>query len=220
MEDLRDCFSLRKGEYVVENWCFRFVPKVRIRALVATYPKGTLVLTNQRLKCIEPGDFEFSGSVFHKKMKAKSWNVREIPLESIKEISFGKVDRHAGFDFGADMYVFTEKTSFVFKHTSTNFLFKHAEKGKGVGEYLKEKLIGQMEERRKGLERKEQRVIIDFSFLKSYMEKGGVLLTTLKCPDCGAKIQLPKKGTQTICRYCGSTIYAENVFDKIKELIE
>jgi ribosomal protein S27AE len=70
-------------------------------------------------------------------------------------------------------------------------------------------------------ERKKERVqvVLDFSALKDAMLKGGLTLQKTKCPECGASITLPTTGNQIKCEYCGSTIYAQDIFEKIKSLI-
>jgi len=70
-------------------------------------------------------------------------------------------------------------------------------------------------------EKKRERVqyVLDFSFLKAKMEQGGVVLQQVKCPSCSASVPLPGNGTTFKCQYCGSTIYAQDVFDKMKGLI-
>ena len=70
-------------------------------------------------------------------------------------------------------------------------------------------------------EKKKQRIqyILDFSFLKAEMEKGGLVMQTIKCPSCHASIQLPDSGNSLKCQYCGSQILAQDVFDKMKGLI-
>jgi len=85
-------------------------------------------------------------------------------------------------------------------------------------------LINQaIEERRKHIEsekRKERiQVILDFSSLKNYMEKGGLAMQTFRCPHCSAPVEFPEKGKTTKCAHCGSKIYARDIFEKIKELI-
>jgi ribosomal protein S27E len=62
-------------------------------------------------------------------------------------------------------------------------------------------------------------VMLDFSFLKSIMEKGGLVMQVLKCPECGATVDFPKSGNETKCVHCGKTIYAQDVFEKVKGLI-
>ncbi len=70
-------------------------------------------------------------------------------------------------------------------------------------------------------EKRKERVqyVLDFSFLKSEMEKGGVIVQTIKCPACSAGISFPSAGTTIQCPYCGSMVYAQDVFEKMKGLI-
>ncbi|MDI6847807.1 MAG: hypothetical protein QMD23_06750 [Candidatus Bathyarchaeia archaeon] len=72
------------------------------------------------------------------------------------------------------------------------------------------------------VEKKKERlhVILDFSFLKTYMEKGSLVMQVLKCPECGATIEFPKSGSQTTCSHCGKIIYAQDIFEKVKSLLE
>jgi len=51
------------------------------------------------------------------------------------------------------------------------------------------------------------------------MKKGGLSLTTVKCPECKAPLKMPKGGTEIVCQYCNNTIYAQDIFEKIKSLI-
>lgn len=61
--------------------------------------------------------------------------------------------------------------------------------------------------------------LVDFAALKDFMTKGGFFLQTVKCPDCGAPIRLPESGNQITCDHCGSTILAQDIVEKIKNLI-
>lgn len=62
-------------------------------------------------------------------------------------------------------------------------------------------------------------VVIDFTGLKQYMANGGLVLQKTKCPECNAPLPLPESGNQIICQHCGSTILAQDIFEKIKGLI-
>jgi DNA-directed RNA polymerase subunit RPC12/RpoP len=62
--------------------------------------------------------------------------------------------------------------------------------------------------------------ILDFSFLKAEMEKGGLVVQSVKCPSCSAAIALPQTGSTTKCEYCGATVFAQDVFDRIKGLMK
>jgi len=62
-------------------------------------------------------------------------------------------------------------------------------------------------------------VLLDFSFLRKYMEDGGMVVQNLKCPECGASVKFLDAGSQSVCDHCGANIYANDVFKKIKDLI-
>jgi DNA-directed RNA polymerase subunit RPC12/RpoP len=51
------------------------------------------------------------------------------------------------------------------------------------------------------------------------MEKGGLIMQVFKCPECGATVDFPKSGNETKCSHCGKSIYAQDVFEKVKGLI-
>jgi len=71
-------------------------------------------------------------------------------------------------------------------------------------------------------EKQQSRVqyVIDFSFLKAEMEKGGITLTTIKCPSCGGNVDLPEKGNSIQCKFCNSAIHAHDIFDKMKAFVD
>jgi len=62
-------------------------------------------------------------------------------------------------------------------------------------------------------------LVLDFSFLKSTLEKGGVIVQSMKCPNCGAGIKIPDSGSTIRCEYCGSYVKATDLLERIKELI-
>jgi hypothetical protein len=68
-------------------------------------------------------------------------------------------------------------------------------------------------------EQQTKKVVIDFSWVREYFDKGGLVLTTVKCPQCGGSIELPKEGNLTKCKYCGANVYAQNVLDRLKGLL-
>ena len=70
-------------------------------------------------------------------------------------------------------------------------------------------------------EKQKERVHIhlDFSFVKDYMAKGGLMMQSVRCIECGGNLSLPESGSQVVCEACGTTIYAQDIFDKIKALI-
>jgi len=76
----------------------------------------------------------------------------------------------------------------------------------------------------KAIQKKQEKerpiVVIDFSRVRDYLDKGGLVLTTVKCPQCGASIELPKKGSTTKCGYCRASIYAQDILEKFKGLMQ
>lgn len=62
-------------------------------------------------------------------------------------------------------------------------------------------------------------ITLDFGFLRDYMSKGGLSIQAVKCPQCGAPISLPKQGNETICEHCGTTVFAQDIMEKVKQLI-
>jgi hypothetical protein len=67
-------------------------------------------------------------------------------------------------------------------------------------------------------EKKVVNVTLDLSFLRPLAEKG-VVLKDFSCPYCGGKLEVPTSGRFFECKYCGRKVYAIDVFDRIKSLI-
>jgi tRNA(Ile2) C34 agmatinyltransferase TiaS len=55
-------------------------------------------------------------------------------------------------------------------------------------------------------------VVLDFTFLKSLIEKGGLILNTVSCPYCNGTVELPASGDTFNCRYCSKQIRAVDIF--------
>ena len=58
----------------------------------------------------------------------------------------------------------------------------------------------------------------DFAWLRELVEKGGVQVSTVKCPNCAGKIDLPTEGNLVKCAYCGHTLFVEDVYKIIKQV--
>lgn len=68
---------------------------------------------------------------------------------------------------------------------------------------------------------KKKQVILDFSWLRDYMEKHGpVAIQDIRCPYCGGSVHLPDRGTSTMCTYCGRTLLVKQIFDLVKDAID
>jgi len=166
---------------------------------------GILLLSTQRLRWLTRRERGFWKKV------VSFLVVHEIPLEDIKGISGGSGDSRN--------WQLPKKISVVDSNGESTFILQYA-----FLELFKPMIENAIEIRRKEIdtEKKKERihVMLDFSFLKTYMEKGGLVMKVLKCPECGATIEFPKSGTQTKCSHCGNTIYAQDIFEKIKSLLE
>lgn len=195
MVDWRDFLQLRDGEYVIDS---------RMN-LWGELGSGTLALTNQRLVHLKSG-----GGFF----RTKHYEVnKDIPLESIRGIDCkGILLQSTNFR----MIVYTDEG----KLDLTLVEVSSQSQSKSMGENFKERILRQMEQRRQEIESKKIPVVIDFSFVKTFVEKGGIALTTLRCPNCNAPIKMPKGGTETVCEHCRSNVYAQDIFEKVKKLTE
>ncbi len=70
------------------------------------------------------------------------------------------------------------------------------------------------------LQRKERvQILLDFSFLKDYMEKGGMMVQKITCANCGGSMPLPERGNTVECPYCKTTHRVEDIFERVKQLI-
>jgi len=191
-----DSLILEKGEKIIQSWKGYWI----IPFLLKQSRKGILVLTNRKLVWLE-----------QRGILSKSYHpLITIPLEDIRGLSRGgAIIKYVSIARSQGEHIFRLVKPRVRKNEEFN-LFKQI-------------IFEQVEARKREIEamkRKERvHIMIDFSFLKNYMEKGGMILQTFKCPECGAPIKLPEKGNSTKCDHCGKVIYAQDVFQKIKELI-
>ena len=191
-----DSLILEKGEKIIQSWKGYWI----IPFLLKQSRKGILVLTNRKLVWLE-----------QRGILSKSYHpLITIPLEDIRGLSRGgAIIKYVSIARSQGEHIFRLVKPRVRKNEEFN-LFKQI-------------IFEQVEARKQEIEamkRKERvHIMIDFSFLKNYMEKGGMILQTFKCPECGAPIKLPEKGNSTKCDHCGKVIYAQDVFQKIKELI-
>ena len=168
---------------------------------------GILLLSTRKLRWLERRERGFLKKV------TSFLVVYETPLEEIRGIS-GDTGDSGDWKLPKNM-----KISVVDSNDENKFNLKYA-----FLELFKPIIENAIEIRRKEIEaeKKKERlhVMLDFSFLKTYMKKGGLIMQVLKCPHCSATLEFPESGTQTKCSYCGNTIYAQDIFEKVKSLLE
>lgn len=164
--------------------------------------EGFLLLSNQKLRWIVKRGF---------KDNSRFLVLQEIPLEDIRGVS--------GETGDIDDWALKKRVSIVDSTGEIVFYLYEA-----FLEVLKPLILEMVQSRKKEIkkEKKKERflVALDFSFITKYMKKGGLTMQVLKCPECGGKIEFPESGNRVKCSYCGQTIYANDIFEKIKSFLE
>ena len=202
----QDSLYFENGEKLVASWegNHESVERMVVRGQygrrtqdVKTRKKGILVLTNQKLLFLEAhGLF---GKSYHQ--------VLAIPLAKL-----------GGISIGGTLIPFVSIADDI-----QNYIFHIDGIGKNEFPAFRQTVMNCCQKRREDLEaekRKERvHINIDFSSLQAYMEKGGLVLQKTKCPECNAPIPIPTTGDQMVCEHCGSTILAQDVFEKIRSII-
>lgn len=56
---------------------------------------------------------------------------------------------------------------------------------------------------------KSRSLTLDFSELRRMLEKGGIILDAVTCPECSAPLVVPNSGDYTTCSRCGNLIDAK-----------
>lgn len=207
MGDWKDALILEKDESIVNSWEGDYEEHRKVKVGIGgrrtreekEKTKGVLVLTNRKVVFLQQrGTF------------SKSYHpLFTIPVESVCSISMGgTLNKYVSlFTTDDDEYIF---------HLS------------GIGDDLKlnqfrETIYKQIASRKEAIQSEKMKekvhVMLDFSFLKEYMSKGGLNLQVIKCPHCGGSVEMPQSGDKFTCKYCNSTILAQDIFEKVKGLI-
>lgn len=160
---------------------------------------GNLFLTNKRLV------FEHESGIFSKRV----YVTLDLPLEGVANVSVeGMLQRK--------LVVYAKKGFVSSFPVRLDFSVQDPAQWQGrIMSALKIRLESIESEKK----RERVQLVPDFTALKEYMIRGGLVLQTMKCPECGGPIKLPESGSQTKCEHCGNTILAQDIFEKIKNLI-
>jgi len=196
---------LREGEWIVRSW--KGNEQTKTRAVVNSahghayttdvknYQNGVLVLTNHRMIWLET----------HGKL-SKSYDVAfEVPLEDLRGLSMGgTVFKHITVTDNSGPHVF------------------HLEVGEKEFPVFKQMIEFQMTQRKQSLDQQKRQervhVMIDFSSLQPYIEKG-MVPQIVKCANCGAPLRIPQTGSAVICEHCHTQNLVQDVFEKVRSLI-
>lgn len=206
--EVSNVLVLEKGEAILTSWTGnvetiektvitkgRYIKRHKV-VDAKEREKGTLVLTNRRLLWVtKRGIFGKSYHITH-----------EIPLENVKGVSSGgTISKYISVKDSESEYRF---------HLSGMY---------GSIQEFNPLVRTAMETRKKEIETEKRKarvhIMLDFSSLNDYMKKGGLVLQTIKCPVCSGPLKLPESGNQTTCEHCKNTVYAQDIFEKVKALI-
>jgi ribosomal protein S27AE len=160
---------------------------------------GNLFLTNKRLI------FEHESGIFTKRV----YVTLDLPLDGVSSTSVEGM-------LGKKLVVYAKKGFVSDFPVRLDFSVKDPERWRSMINSASEARLATIEAERR---REHVQVVSDFGSLREYMVKGGLVLQTMKCPECGASVKLPESGNQTKCDHCGNTILALDIFEKIKDLI-
>lgn len=204
-----DSIMKEKGERVLYRWDgSRIVTSVVIKQgnslQTVTATPGALVLTTRRLVWLDRRETGVWKRV------TSFVTAYETPLEGVKGVS--------GETGDSGNWVTPKTVSIVDAQGEKKFslLYAFLELFKPIIENAVEMRNTEIDTEKK---RERVHVMLDFSFLKTYMEKGGLVMQVLKCPECGGPVEFPKSGAETKCSHCGKTIYAQDIFEKVKGLL-
>ena len=200
LEDNEKIIQFWRGDYEVQYTVFEDGLFGKEPKKAKKQKKGILVLTNRKIVFLE--ERGFFGKSYHACLSIK--------LENIEGISMGGfILKYVSISDKQNEYIFHLNRPPV----ATNEQFNS----------FKNLVYKQINLRKQELEKEKKKerihIMLDFSFLKNYMERGGLILETVKCPECGAPVKLPEVGNYVVCEHCGNTIYAQDIFEKVKELI-
>lgn len=63
---------------------------------------------------------------------------------------------------------------------------------------------------------KMEHIVVDFARILEAARGRGIILDTIECPSCKATVSLPSSGDRLQCEYCGKSIHATDIFEKLK----
>jgi ribosomal protein S27AE len=160
---------------------------------------GILILTNRRVL------FEHASGL----VSRRAFTVLDLPLLAVKDV---KTERGLA------------KTKLVLVAQGEGYSgLPRIEIEVGSADKWRSMISSQIASRRMEIEEEKRKsriqYVVDFSFLKAQMERGGISLESIKCPSCGANVQMPAQGSYFKCAYCGSLIQSQDVFERMKGLL-
>ena len=198
----QDALLLDQGESILQYWegdhAVNEMWNVNGRSQVVEVRKhGFLVMTSRKLVFLE------RRGVF----RQSYYLDMGLQLESIEGISMGGL---------LMKYVSIGAATGENKFHLTGINEKTFE---GFREAVTSRIASRKQEIEKERARESVEAMIDFSALREYMANGGISVQAVKCPQCKAPLSMPESGSFVKCAYCGATVYASDIMDRVKQLI-
>ncbi len=217
-DDWHSALALEKNETIIDTWEGeekKIEPLIDGDVQVSPQGEGLLVLTDQKL--IWLNDLPSAGE--------SQYSIGfQVPLDKINSISSGiKPVSHIAITDDKGLHVvgllsqkdLTPGFERLLHHRTYMTENELGAFQETVMKYRAERKFSVLE-----LQKKERvQVIVDFSFLKDYMEKGGMVVQKISCANCGASMHLPEKGNTVDCPYCKTTHRVQDVFERVRQLI-
>jgi len=161
---------------------------------------GVFILTNRRIL------FQHSSGL----LSTQTHTALEFPLVSVKEV---KLERSL---MKSKLVLFVQGEGYT-GVPRVEVEIGDPEKWRSmISSQLSSRLAEIDEEKR----RSRIQYVVDFSFLKAQMERGGISLQSIKCPSCGACVEMPAQGNTLKCTYCGSLVQSQDVYERMKGLLQ
>ena len=208
--------SLDRDEKVLETWEAgqkEIKPLIYGDFEVLDRGEGVLVLTSHTLIWLH--------RILSSERSSYSRGFR-IPLEKIMDLSFGADPvSHLAITDDQGVHVISPFSQRGLNPGYDGLLHHRKYMTEDELRNLHGFLAKQRTERRFAVFKEKERVqvIVDFSFLRDYMERGGIIVQKISCAHCGASMPLPEKGDTVNCPYCKTPHKVQDVFERVKQLI-
>jgi len=62
-------------------------------------------------------------------------------------------------------------------------------------------------------------IVVDFASIIQAARGRGIILSNIECPYCSGVVEIPTTGEYFKCQYCGKTVHATKIFDKLKDIL-
>lgn len=207
--------KLYPDEVLQKYWSARLKELPVTRDNEYNMPSGVLVASNRRLLFFSlAGTWNFLGTLEQIKegdMAMSLWSTVHLDDISSVEVKKGRKKR-ATLEVWANLKGWKE--GYQFSNMCDLDSHTLAMVGPTDTGRLDESLKQMVQARKAYVEagvRNDDAHLTDFSTLRDQLMRLGIVLKTLKCPNCGGDVEAPLSGMSVVCKYCGSQILASQI---------